>query len=278
MYAENSTVQRYQGYDPLDTTPQSVLTSSYYDWKQLIGAVTFNGLETEVQNAGEEEIIELVEARVMNLEASLENALEEDAFSNGTGYGGLQMGGLQYLVEDTATASQTSIVGGISKADYAFWRNYAVDYAGTASTSTAGAASINTRMNKAVVGVTRKTDKPNLIIADDYYWNLYHDSLTGIQQITGVGDSSWAGKSGFTTLVFKGIPVVNCGGVDGSAPSKHMYFLNTKYLFYRPSSRRNMKQLKDREAYNQDATVRYIAWAGNMTASNLKLQGVIKEN
>jgi hypothetical protein len=278
MYAENSNVQRYSGYDPLTPAPQSVLTQAVFDWKQLIGAVTFSGLETEVQNTGEEQLIELVEARIKNLEASMENALEEDAFSNGTGYGGLQMGGLQYLIEDTATASQTSVVGGISKADYAFWRNYAVDYAATTSTSTAGAAFIGLRMHKAVQGTSRKTDKTNLIIADDYYYDLYHNSLTGLQQITNVGDSSWTGKSGFNSLIFKGIPVVCCGGVDGSAPSKHMYFLNTKYLFYRPSKNRNMKVLKQRDAFGQDASVKYIAWAGNITANNLKLQGVISED
>jgi len=55
-----------------------------------------------------------------------------------------------------------------------------------------------------------------------------------------------------------------------------MYLINSDYLFYRPHSRRNFKVFGgDRQNVNQDAKVRIMAWAGNMTANNLSLQGVI---
>ena len=34
-YAENGTVEMYSNYDVIDTTPQDVLTSAVFDWKQL---------------------------------------------------------------------------------------------------------------------------------------------------------------------------------------------------------------------------------------------------
>jgi hypothetical protein len=55
-----------------------------------------------------------------------------------------------------------------------------------------------------------------------------------------------------------------------------MYFLNTDYLYYRPAAGRNFEALGgERESVNQDAMVKLIVWAGNMTLSNGSLQGVL---
>ena len=62
----------------------------------------------------------------------------------------------------------------------------------------------------------------------------------------------------------------------GGVPTSYMYMLNTAYLHYRPSSKRNMVPLDpDRFSVNQDAMVRLIGWAGNLTLSCGFLQGVI---
>jgi hypothetical protein len=51
---------------------------------------------------------------------------------------------------------------------------------------------------------------------------------------------------------------------------------NTKYLHWRPHARRNMVPLDpDRFSVNQDAMIRLMGWAGNMTLSNAFLQGVL---
>ena len=55
-----------------------------------------------------------------------------------------------------------------------------------------------------------------------------------------------------------------------------MYFINTKYLHYRPHRDRNMVPINpDRYSVNQDAMVQLIGWAGNLTLSNARLQGVL---
>lgn len=51
---------------------------------------------------------------------------------------------------------------------------------------------------------------------------------------------------------------------------------NTNYIFFRPHRERDMVPLdSDRYATNQDAVVKLIGFAGNMTTSNRALQGVI---
>ena len=60
------------------------------------------------------------------------------------------------------------------------------------------------------------------------------------------------------------------------ATSAHMWALNTNYLFLRPHRDRNFVPIGgERQAVNQDAIVKLIGWAGNLTCSNASLQGVL---
>ena len=64
-------------------------------------------------------------------------------------------------------------------------------------------------------------------------------------------------------------------GTPSAVPSTSAYFLNTKYLFYRPHAQRNMVPLSPGQRYsvNQDAATQILAWAGNLTSSGLQFQG-----
>ena len=62
-YAENSTYQRYSGYEVLNIQPSDVFTAAEYDVKQIAVAVTISGLEGDVQNVGENAIIKLLSSR-----------------------------------------------------------------------------------------------------------------------------------------------------------------------------------------------------------------------
>ena len=65
---------------------------------------------------------------------------------------------------------------------------------------------------------------------------------------------------------------------DPAHPRNTGYFLNSKYIFFRPHVNRNFVPIGDeRMSTNQDAIVRLIGWAGNMTASGLQFQGVMTE-
>ena len=60
------------------------------------------------------------------------------------------------------------------------------------------------------------------------------------------------------------------------ASANHMYFLNTKYIFFRPHKDRNFVPIGgERQAVNQDAVVKLYGWAGNLTCSSQFLQGVL---
>ena len=64
---------------------------------------------------------------------------------------------------------------------------------------------------------------------------------------------------------------------DSSAPSNHMYFLNSDFLRLRPHPDANMSPTPRKEAVNQDAVVVHILFMGNLTSNGLRYQGLLKD-
>lgn len=266
-YAENATFAYYSGYDPIDVSPSDVLTAAEFNYSQAVVAVSMSGLE-ELQNGGKEQVIDLLEGRIENAMRTMSNNISLGCYSDGTGYGGRQIGGVQLLIADNPT---TGTVGGINRANWVFFRNQkfsAVTDGGGAATS----SNIQGYMNQLWLRCVRGSDAPDLILADNNYFNLYWSSLQAIQRITTDGSA----QAGFSSLKYMGADVVYDGGIGGGCPANHMYFLNSDYIKYRPHSKRNMVPIGgERMSVNQDAMVKLVGWAGNMTLSNALLQGVL---
>lgn len=266
-YAENSTFQYYSGGEILNISASDVLSAAEFDWKQAAVAVVATGLETEVQNVGDAQVINLLEARIKNAERTMRNNICNGLYSDGTGSGGKQIGGLQHVVADDPT---TGTVGGINRASYSFWRNQVFD-ATTDGSGATTASNIQTHFNAMWLECTRGPDKPDLIITGSAYYRFFLDSLQTIQRIT----DSETGKLGFNNVMYQSAPVVyedNTG-----MPAQRAYFLNTDYLFLRYAPRRLFKPLEKVPSINQDAMAQLITFAGNLTTSNASLQGVYKE-
>lgn len=270
-YADNGTVGWYTGYETINITPQDVMTAAEFDWKQLAGSVSISGLE-ELQNAGENRIINLLAGRIGNLERSLANIMAVGVYSDGTGSGSKQMGGLQLLVANDPTASST--VGGINQSTWTFWRNQVYDESSDGGATATAASSVIVRyMNALWVRCVRGNDKPDLIMADNNKYVLYLNQLQPLQRFT----SADMAEAGFTSVKFIDADVVLDGGSGGACPTDQMYFLNTDYIFLVSHSDRNLVPIgPKRWSTNQDAHVEIVGWAGNMTVSNRALQGVMK--
>lgn len=267
-YGENQTFGWYSGYDPLNISPSEVFTSAVFDIKQCSVAVSMSGLE-ELQNSGEEQVIDLLEGRISNAEKTMRNRMSDAVYSDGTGDGGKQLGGLQLLVSDAGTGT----VGGINAGTWSFWENEVFD-ATTDGGAAATTANIISYMNQLWLRLVRGSDKPDLIVADNNYYRLYWEALQAQQRFT----SKEMAQAGFESLRYMSADVVFDGGMGGDAPTNHMYFLNTDYIYMRPHSAREYVPLNpDRFSTNQDAMVKLMAWAGNMTTSGRKFQGVLKD-
>ena len=263
LYGDNSTVSWYSGYEELDITPQEVIDAATFDWKQLAGTVSISGLE-EMKNSGKEAVINLLEGRIKGLQISMRNAAATAVYADGT-TDPKSLGGLRLLVADDPTASTT--VGGINQATYTFWQN---KYSASAATS---ANNIISRLNSLWIQCVRGTDKPDLLVADSTEWNFYISALQAQQRFTSDGSngSSKMAGAGFQSLKFNTADFV----YDDQCPSKHVYLLNTEYLYLRPHTKRQFITLDERNSLNQDAKVIPVVWGGNLTCSNRSLQGVM---
>jgi hypothetical protein len=269
-FAANGTAMYYSGAETLDISPADVISAAQFTIKQAAVAVTINGLEM-LQNAGEEQIIDLFDARMDVAESSIENLVANGIYSDGTGTNGKQITGLQAMV---VASPSSGTVGGIDRSAWSFWQNQTYDFSTSAGAS-ASASNIQTGFNTLYASCVRGSDVPDLILVDNHFWGFYMASLQTLQRFA--GDSEMA-KLGFVSTKYMNADVVLDGGIGGNIPSKTAYFLNTKYIFFRPHRQRNFVPIGDeRMSTNQDAIVRLIGWAGNMTASGLQFQGHMGE-
>src|SRR5215471_3943638 len=261
-FAENGNTGWYSGYDLLPVAAQDVISAAQFSLKQAACPVVISGLD-ELKNSGKEQMIDLMEGRIKVAESSMQNLLAAGVYSDGTGAGGKQITGLDAAVPVNPA---TGTYGGIDRGTWAFWRSKSTT-AGAALTSSTIQAAMNTMWSTLVRGV----DRPNLIVMDGFMWNIYMGSLQANQRFT---DPNKA-ELGFPTIKYMDADVILDGGIGGFAVTKTMYFLNTKYLFYRPHAERNMVPLAPNKRYaiNQDAEVQIIAWAGNLTCSGSQFQG-----
>ena len=273
MYNDSSTnnTNSYSGFETLNISPNSPISAAQFSIAQYASAVTISGLEM-LQNSGKEAIIDLLEGRIKVAEAQLSNRINLDLYGDGTGNGGKNLTGLAAAVADSPSSGT---YGGINRATWSFWRNQA--FSGVTNGGAAvSAANIQSYMTQLAIKLVRGTDKADLIVADNNYYNLYVNSLQAIQRVT---DPEMAG-SGFASLKFYGggtsADVVLGGGIGAQEPANHMYFLNTDYIFFRPHKDRNFVPIGgERQSVNQDAIVKLIGWAGNLTTSGAQFNGVL---
>lgn len=259
MYGTNSSVQWYDGYDTFTPpTTQEVVDLAVYNWKQIGGFIAVSGKE-QMMNRGKEQRFDFVETRIKQLTANMKNTFATSLYSLGTGSAGKELGGLQLLVSDDSTAAGT--VGGINQVTNVFWRN---KFSAAAATTS---ATIQGRMNNMWLQTKRGKDAVDLILADDDMYTYYWESLQANQRFT----NEDFGDAGGGELKYKKAKVI----YDDQCPNKHMYFLNTDYLFFKYAEGRWFDVGKNRTIQNADYDVVPLFCMGNLTVSNRARQGVI---
>lgn len=186
-----------------------------------------------------------------------------------------------------ATTPTSGTYGGISRSTWSFWQN--ASFSGVTNGGAAvSSANIQSYMTNLGLSLVRGSDMPDLWVAGATYYRFYVESLQAIQRVTDQNGSGTAG-AGFPSLKFFGggmaaevvlgggiNSAVNTAGTTGGETAALMYALNTKYIFWRPHRERNFVPIGgERQAVNQDAIVKLIGWAGNMTSSGPRYSGVL---
>jgi hypothetical protein len=272
-YTDSTTTNAnsYSGYETLNITPNSPISAAQFAITQYAAAVSLSGLEM-LQNSSKEQIIDLLEGRIMIAEAQLMNRINTDLYGDGTGNSGKNLTGLAAAVPD---APSSGTYGGIDRSVWSFWRSSKFSGA-TDGGAAVSAANIQQYMTQLSVKLVRNNDKADLFIADNNYYSLYVNSLQAIQKVSNTDEAG----AGFASLKFYGggtsADVVLGGGIGAQSTANHMWMLNTKYISFRPHKDRNFVPIGgERQAINQDAIVKLIGWAGNLTCRGAQFNGVL---
>jgi len=249
IYGQNTTVASYSGYDSIALTAQTGITAAEYEWKQYAASIAISGIE-EAKNNGEQEIINLLEAKIMQAEESMREGFNDMFYGDGTGNSSKDWNGLGNLIESGNT------VGGIDSNTNAYWRSYEEN---TATALTLG--QMGTAYNSISVG----NDHPDMILTSQTLFEKYEGLLQPQLRYT---DTKTA-NSGFQNLLFKAAPVV----YDASAPAGTMFFINSKYLTLVGHSGKWFTQTAFVRPEDLDARYALIMCYGNLTCRNRSKQG-----
>jgi hypothetical protein len=249
VYAANDTIGSYSGYDTISLTPQTGISAAEYEWKQYAGSISISGIE-EAKNNGEQEVINLLEAKVMQLEESLREGFNTMFYGDGTGNSNKNWNGLGNIVEANNT------VGNIDASTNTWWNSY------EENTSTAlTLAQMATGYNSVSVG----NDHPDVVLTTQTLYEKYEALLQPQLRYT---DTKTA-DAGFQNLLFKASPVM----YDVSCTSGVMFFLNTKYLTLVGHSSKWFQQTEFIRPEDLDARYALIMCYGNLTCRNRAKQG-----
>jgi hypothetical protein len=260
-YAENSTYQRYSGYDALDIGASDVLSAAKFDWVQAAVHVTASGRELRM-NSGKEQLIDLAAARTKNAMRTAANNMSLDLYSSGSLTN--QMGGLGTIIQTAGTGT----VGGINSSTYTFWQNQFTEMSGTNAYG-----GIRADMMKLWLNCARGADQTDLIVATQDLYQAFWESLTVNQRYTSDDKDATAG---FNALRFQQADVIfDRQATNFTSTGEKMYFINSDYLELVVHRDANWSTLDDKVSVNQDATVIPIIWMGQLVVSNRARQGVL---
>lgn len=259
-YQENSTYQRYSGYDTLNIQASDVFTAAKYDWVQAAVSVTASGRELRM-NSGKNQIINLMKARTKNAMRTAANNMSVDLYSSGSLPN--QLGGLAHIIQTNGEGT----VGGINASTYTFWRNQFREMAGTGTWSK---STIKSDMKQIWMSCVRGTDKPDLIVSTHDFYTAYWENLSDLQRFQNkdLPDT-------FDTVKFMSADVIFDSNSNFTTTGERMYFLNTDYLALRYHPDANWTALEDKQSVNQDAVIVTIIFQGQLTCSNRARQGIL---
>lgn len=232
MYAEGD-ADSYAEWDTLTVTPKPTASAAQFDWKQLYATIAISGLE-EAQNNGKEQIINLLEAKIMQAEDTLKTRLNGMLF--GTYSGTTPANDFLGLPDIIGTGE----VGGIDGTVETWW---------TSKVNATGGALDGAGLEDALRALYNATsdagpDVVDAIFTNAFGFSLYESSLTPQVRYT---DTKKA-NLGFQNLMFKNVPMMwdfQCsGGTEGTVAedSASFYGINSKYVGLKLHADRNFSQ------------------------------------
>ena len=264
IYAGASNTGSYADDDVFSTDANTGISAAEFPWRQYYGLIHFTGIELS-KNKGKQAILNLMKARLQQVELTMADDLNEMLWGDGSGNSGKDFMGLAGAI--SASDPSTENFGGIDRDTYTWWKP-ATKAASTGDTL--ALADMANVYNTASEG----KDHPNAIVTTQTGFEAYEALLTDDirYQDTKMGDA------GFQNLMFKGAPIAFDRDADTASTTEAnapMWFLNTQYIKLAKLDNKWFSPSDMLQPTNQDAFYKHLVCYGNLTASNVKRQGVL---
>lgn len=263
-YAVNTTVKSMSELETLDVNRVDVFDRYEYAWKFVGGLIVMSEFEKLITSDGAGKF-DLMAGKMDNLKKTMSQQINTDLFSDGTGSGGKQAGGLQYIVSSTPT---TGTVGAINRATYTFWRNQQASGAKTSTAFDNLKGTMRSIYNLCSSGVGMQT--PEFAVTDRTVFEGYESLSVTLERLnrSAATDKLMSGYKG-DHIMFKDIPLA----FDFANPAGLMYILNRKNLFLRYGYW--MKAFPPGTPVNQFIDVVKVQTIYNLISDNPRRLGVI---
>lgn len=275
------------GFGTLPLSQYDVLTKAAFAWAHYVTPVTY--AETDkIKNMGPNQIVDLAEAIAENALQSLRDTLGKDVYKDGSNnaagyktidglsaaltYNGNPASGAYGGIDRTnASGTQQSFTGNgwwngsvtaINNGVTNFW-------VGQFNFSNANTTLDLNRMNQMFASLMVADDAPDLIVMAPQLFAKMWQLIQVNERIPG-GEET--GEAGFRYVMFNGTPCVPDANVNNQTT---VWFLNTKYIFWRPSEYSDFLNSGIRKPSRMRVAVSYIFWDGNMTVSNPRMLGAL---
>lgn len=257
LVGENTDAAEYNEWDSVPITPQGGIATAAFDWKQLISTIAISGLE-EFKNQGEERIINLLKARIMQSEKTFQKMVNDQLWGvDATGFNSVLD-----LIDNNNT------VGGIDRSvgANAYFRS-------PVATLNAGAGDFNEYYTNFVTKFNEASDGNDMVTAavtNQSDWETYMLGLTPRVRYT---DKRSAGL-GFKNVEIMGVPLY----WDKAAPAGVTVAINPetltlvggkgRWFTQSPFTKNPIDQAAAGGAEFRDARYAVITAYGNVTTNN----------
>lgn len=270
------------GFETTDEGVKNILQNAAYQWSFMTAPVALDA-KTAAINSGSAKIIDLYSVHTQNVIATFGRRLNEQVLNGqvagsdvNTLYGGTAGAGTGFL-EGVVPASQSNVVGGLSKATYNIpgWTNAFATAGGAFNTASAGRIamdSIQTQLNSRTRG-----DRPfEIVLASEASFALYKASLAAQERYVDVKTLD----GGNMALMYGGAPIypdlaMNNTFSRAGANIFSMYFLSSAGLSFDMLPAANFKLVERGIAVGSAVSTWQIQVGCQLTSGHLGSLGVL---
>ncbi len=261
-YAMNTTTKFMSEMETLTVAKTDTFDNAEFAWKFQGGDVPITDFERDT-TAGSAGKFDIEARKIENLKTTLMDATNRSFFGDGTGTGGKEFGGLQYLVPNDPT---TGTVGIINAATYSFWRSQQTTDNGSAF----NALLSNMRIvyNNCSNGIGQQN--PTFAVTSQTVFQGFEGLIVATERIdrSSPNDKGLSGYKG-QNLMFKDIPVA----YDNDCFADNLYMLNNRNLkFVYMAWMKGEKPVRPSDGFWDVFKVRTT---GNLISDNRRRLGVV---